>query len=86
MVSLRQGLRLTPKTIGNNLLAGMFSSCGYRFFLSLLPEQSKNIRAPTSCIVTCATGTRPVTTKDGQCAHTWSTFAGTECFVTTRAK
>jgi hypothetical protein len=40
-VTLRQGLRLTPKTIGNNLLAGMFSFCGYRFFLSLLPEQFK---------------------------------------------
>jgi hypothetical protein len=38
-VTLRQGLRLTPKTKGNNLLAGMFSFCGYRFFLSLLPEQ-----------------------------------------------
>lgn len=40
-VTLRQGLRLTPKTIGNNLLAGMFSFCGYRFFISLLPEQFK---------------------------------------------
>jgi len=40
-VALRQGLRLAPKTIGNNLLAGMFSFCGYRFFLSLLPEQFK---------------------------------------------
>jgi hypothetical protein len=40
-VTLRQGLRLTPKTIGDNLLAGMFSLCGYRFFLSLLPETFK---------------------------------------------
>jgi hypothetical protein len=40
-VALRQGLSLTPKTIGNNLLAGMFSFCGYRFFLSLLPKQFK---------------------------------------------
>jgi hypothetical protein len=39
VVAFRQGLSLTPKTIGNNLLAGMFSFCGYRFFLSLLPEQ-----------------------------------------------
>jgi hypothetical protein len=36
-ITLRQGLRFTPKTVGNNLLAGMFSLCGYRFFLSLLP-------------------------------------------------
>ena len=36
-----QGLSLTPKTIGDNLLAGMFSLCGYRFFLSLLPEEFK---------------------------------------------
>jgi hypothetical protein len=40
-VTLRQGLSLTPKTIGNNLLAGLFSLCGYRFFLSLLPEELK---------------------------------------------
>jgi hypothetical protein len=40
-VALRQGLSLSPKTVGNNLLAGMFSFCGYRFFLCLLPGQLK---------------------------------------------
>jgi hypothetical protein len=40
-VTLRQGLSLTPKTIGNNLLAGMFSLCGYRFFLNLRPDEVK---------------------------------------------
>jgi hypothetical protein len=38
-VTLRRGLSLIPKTIGNSLLAGMFSLCGYRFFLNLLPER-----------------------------------------------
>jgi hypothetical protein len=40
-VTLRQGLSLTPKTIGDNLLAGLFSLRGCRFFLSLLPEGFK---------------------------------------------
>jgi hypothetical protein len=40
-VTFRQGLRLTPKTIGNNLLAGMFSLCGFRFFLSLIRDDLK---------------------------------------------
>lgn len=40
-VTVRQGLSLTPKTIGNSLLAGMFSLCGYRFFLSLLLDEFK---------------------------------------------
>lgn len=40
-VTLRQGLSLAPKTIGDNLLAGMFSLCGYRFLLSLLPDEFK---------------------------------------------
>ena len=40
-VTLRQGLRLTPKTRGDNLLAGMFSLCGYRFFLSLVQDEFK---------------------------------------------
>jgi hypothetical protein len=33
--------RLTPKTVGNNLLAGLFSLCGFRFFLSLIRDDLK---------------------------------------------
>lgn len=41
-VNFRRGaLSYTPKTIGNNLLAGMFSLGGYRFFLNLLTEELK---------------------------------------------
>jgi hypothetical protein len=40
-ITFRQGLRLTPKTIGNNLLAGMFSLCGFRFFLSVIRDDFK---------------------------------------------
>ena len=41
-VTLRQGLRLTRKTIGDaTCYASMFSLCGYRFFLSLLAETFK---------------------------------------------
>jgi hypothetical protein len=40
-ITFRQGIRLTPKTIGDNLLAGMFSLCGFRFFLSLIRDDLK---------------------------------------------
>ncbi len=38
-VSHRRGLKLTPKSIGSNLLAGLFSFCGYRFFINLQSEE-----------------------------------------------
>ena len=38
-IALRQGLSYTAKRIGDNLLAGMFSLGGYRFFLNLLPQE-----------------------------------------------
>jgi hypothetical protein len=34
-------LRLTPKAVGDNLLAGMFSLCGFCFFLSLIRDDLK---------------------------------------------
>ncbi len=34
-------LHYSPKTIGNNLLAGMFTFSEYRFFLNLLPQEFK---------------------------------------------
>jgi hypothetical protein len=40
-ITFRQGLRLTPKTARGNLLAGMFSLCGFRFFLSLIQDDLK---------------------------------------------
>jgi hypothetical protein len=38
-ITWRDGLNYVPKRIGNNLLAGMFSLGGYRFFLNLLTQE-----------------------------------------------
>jgi hypothetical protein len=43
-ITLRPGLRFTPMTVDSNLLAGMFSLCGYRFFLNLLSQEFKEHR------------------------------------------
>jgi hypothetical protein len=43
-VVVMPGLSLTPKTIGRNLMAGMFDFCGMRFLLSLVHEELKQER------------------------------------------
>ena len=39
--NFKHGLRLTPKSVGPNLLAGMFTLYGFRFFLNLQSQEVK---------------------------------------------